>query len=209
MVWNPVLEALSGMSGEEARGCPILELLPHWRKEGLREMLSQALQGDTVESPDFELDRGRQVWVSAKYSPLRDTDEKNIGVIGILTDITARRKAEEALRESQQLNAQVIDSALEGIAVYDRELRVVVWNPCMEELMATHKAQVLGTHVLEAFPNLRGTESQQSWERALAGETLQGRELQLRGGKEKLAQSAWRSGRRDHHYARHHRAQRG
>ncbi len=191
MVWNPMLEELSGVSGEEALGRPIPELLPHWREEGLREMLSQALQGDTVESPDFQIDRKREVWVAAKYGPLRDTDEKIIGVIGILTDTTARRQAEEALRESQQLNAQVIDSALEGIAVYDRELRVVVWNPFMEELLGTHKAKVLGAHLLEVFPNLNGTESQQCWQRALTGETIQGREFQLRGGREKWVSASY------------------
>jgi PAS domain S-box-containing protein len=191
MVWNPVLEELSGENGEAALGRSILDLLPHWREEGLTEMLVQALQGDMVESPDFKLDRSRQIWVSAKYSPLRDADEEIIGVIGVLTDTTARRKAEEALRESQQFNIQVIDNALEGIAVYDRELRVVVWNPFMEELLDTHKAHVLGAHVLEVFPHLRGSESQECWERALAGETIQGRELQLNDSKEKWVSASY------------------
>lgn len=191
MVWNPVLEDLSGLQGQDVLGRPILEMAPHWRNAGLREMLKQALQGDTVEAPDYQIDPQRDRWVASRYSPLVDKDDQVIGVIGILTEVTARRHAEEALRESEQFNQQVINSALEGIAVYDRDLHVVVWNPAMEHLMNVHRAQVLGEHLLDVFPHLRNTESPEMWARALAGETINEREFQFNEGGDRWASASY------------------
>ena len=181
MVWNPVLEDLSGLMGDDVLGRPILEIAPHWREAGLGVMLQQALQGDAVDAPDMLMGQEGNRWVSARYRPLYDNNEKVIGVIGILTDVTARRQAEDALRESQQFNQQVIDGSLEGIAVYDRDLNIAVWNPAMEALMEVHSAHVLGVNALTAFPHLRDTDSPDLWRRALDGETIQGREFQLQG----------------------------
>jgi PAS domain S-box-containing protein len=179
MVWNPIMEELSGLSSEDVLGRQILSLAPQWRDSGLREMLQQVLQGDTVEAPDFQIDPYRDRWISSRYSPLVDKDEQCIGIIGILTEVTGRRQAEEALRESQQFNQQVIDSSPNGIAVYDRDLRVVIWNPAMEGLLEMHCAHVLGQHILDVFPHLADTEAPALWQRALAGETINEREFQF------------------------------
>ena len=191
MVWNPVLEDLSGLMGDYVLGRPILELAPQWREIGLGEMLQQALEGGTVEAPDMLMGPHGDRWVSARYSPLIDKDEQVIGVIGILTDVTARREAEDALRESQQFNQQIIDSALEGIAVYDRNLNVVVWNPAMEELTETHSGHVLGANILHVFPDLTATESPEYWQRALAGETIRGRQFSFTKGFDKWVEASY------------------
>ncbi|HTN44445.1 MAG TPA: PAS domain S-box protein [Nitrospiria bacterium] len=67
-----------------------------------------------------------------------------VRTIGAVLDITERRRAEEALRDSSQFNQQVIANAREGIIVYDRELRYIVWNPFMEELSGVRAEDILG-----------------------------------------------------------------
>lgn len=191
MVWNPVLEDLSGLMGDYVLGRPILELAPQWGEAGLGQMLQQALQGDTVEAPDLLMGPHGDRWVSARYSPLLDKDEQVIGVIGILTDVTARREAEDALRESQQFNQQIIDSALEGIAVYDRNLNVVVWNPAMEELTGTHSGHLLGENIFNVFPHMGATESPEFWHRALAGETIRGRQFAFTQRSDKWVEASY------------------
>jgi two-component system, cell cycle sensor histidine kinase and response regulator CckA len=59
-------------------------------------------------------------------------------------DISDRKRAEQALRESSQFNEQVIANAREGVIVYDRELRYVVWNRFMEETTGLRSEEVLG-----------------------------------------------------------------
>jgi len=71
--------------------------------------------------------------------------------IGVMLDTTEQHRAEQALRESSQLNEQIIQSVREGIIVYDRQLRYRVWNPFMERLTGIPATQVLGRTPMEVF----------------------------------------------------------
>jgi PAS domain S-box-containing protein len=88
-----------------------------------------------------------------------------------IADMTARNQAEEALLESNQFNQQIIASAKDGIIVYSRELKYLVWNPFMEELSGVPAAEVIGKHPLEVFPFLRDTSLIQQLRQALEGAT--------------------------------------
>lgn len=139
----------------------------------------RALNGESVSYETGWKDRVFQSHVE----PLRDTAGRIIGVIGFALDITERKRAEKALRESSQFNQQIITNAREGIIVYDRELRYLVWNSFMEELTGLREEEVIGKHLW----NLRDlyqdhgkiTLSEESvkgiragLQRALAGETF-------------------------------------
>jgi two-component system, cell cycle sensor histidine kinase and response regulator CckA len=73
-------------------------------------------------------------------------------IFGIAHDVTETRRAEEKLRRLGELNRAITANALEGIIVFDRELRYVVWNRYMERITGTGEDQVLGKHVLDVFP---------------------------------------------------------
>ncbi|MCA1567727.1 MAG: PAS domain S-box protein [Acidobacteria bacterium] len=90
----------------------------------------------------------------------------------IIRDISARKHAEEALLESNEFNKQIIASAREGIIVYDRELRYVVWNPYMEEVTGLRAEKVLGRSPFDLFPFLRAQEVEPLLRRALGGEVV-------------------------------------
>ncbi len=82
------------------------------------------------------------------------------------------RKKEEFLREAYLYNNQIIQSAQEGIIVYDTDLRYQVWNPFMEKLSGFTAGQVLGKHPLDVFPFLKDTGVIERLERALRGEEV-------------------------------------
>ncbi|MGO8816186.1 MAG: PAS domain S-box protein [Terriglobia bacterium] len=87
-------------------------------------------------------------------------------------DITERKLAESALRQSEQFNREVIASAQEGVVVYDRELRYQVWNRFMEDLTGVPAAEALGQHGSDLFPHLREQNVELVIRRALAGEVV-------------------------------------
>ena len=76
-------------------------------------------------------------------------------VLAVVRDVSERRRAEEALKESDQFNQQIVANAQEGIIVYDRDLRYKVWNPFMERLTGLPAGEVLGKRPAEVFPFLR------------------------------------------------------
>jgi PAS domain S-box-containing protein len=117
------------------------------------------------------------------YAPRADFfDENELGLLGqvsdeisfaltAIADMTARKQAEEALLDSNRFNQQIIASAKDGIIVYGRDLKYLVWNPRMEEISGVPAAGVIGQHPLEVFPFLREAGLLERLSRALAGAT--------------------------------------
>ena len=62
----------------------------------------------------------------------------------IYRDITERKHAEEALRESQQQYLNIIDFFPDAVFVVDNDKRVIVWNKAMEEMSGVPKEDMLG-----------------------------------------------------------------
>ena len=60
--------------------------------------------------------------------PLRDEGGRPYAICGIATEITERKRAETALRESQALNQAVLDSLAANIAVLDRDGNIIAVN---------------------------------------------------------------------------------
>ena len=83
-----------------------------------------------------------------------------------------QRRAEDELREARGFSEQIISNAGEGIVVYDRELKYILWNRFMEQLTGLSKEEVLGSSPLDLFPHLQEQGVWQLLQRALRGETV-------------------------------------
>jgi PAS domain S-box-containing protein len=108
-------------------------------------------------------------WMRASSRPPKSGPSS--GMIGIMTDITERKRMEEALREAGELNRQIVASVSEGIAVLDRDLCYIVWNPYLEEHTGLSASQVMGRHPWELFPDLAKLGIDGLLRKTLAGET--------------------------------------
>ncbi|HET9831110.1 MAG TPA: PAS domain S-box protein [Vicinamibacterales bacterium] len=62
---------------------------------------------------------GRQITVHSRWAILRDVEGEGFGILEVNDDITARKQAETALRESEQQLQSYIDQAGDGIYVLD------------------------------------------------------------------------------------------
>jgi PAS domain S-box-containing protein len=87
---------------------------------------------------------GRVTWVSTTKVPLHDADGSFTGLVGISRDITERKQAEEALRQSEEQFRAMFDLASVGVAQADPRtgqwLRVnykmcVISGYCVDELL--------------------------------------------------------------------------
>ena len=68
-------------------------------------------------------------WAIARGEPVRDTDGQIIGLRGTVQDITERKQADEALRESEEKLRLILDSTAEAIYGSDLEGRCTFCNP--------------------------------------------------------------------------------
>ena len=84
------------------------------------------------------------VWVATTIALQRDDAGNPELEIAVFEDITARKDAEAAVRESEERFRAVVNSLSEGILVYDKALNIVAGNFAAEKIIGLPMAQMLG-----------------------------------------------------------------
>jgi diguanylate cyclase (GGDEF)-like protein/PAS domain S-box-containing protein len=100
----------------------------------------RALAGETVTYGGGW--RGR--WYQVRVDPLRDRAGAVVGVIGLGHDVTERRRAEEALRESEIRFRTVVEALGEGLLITDADDRILYANPRVEEIFGYRPEELVG-----------------------------------------------------------------
>jgi PAS domain S-box-containing protein len=93
----------------------------------------------------------RTYWVTK--GPSQDDRGCAIGVIGISRDITARKRAEEELRETKEFLTRLLDHAPAPIYVTCCDGRIRLVNRAWEEMFGMRREDVLGGPVERIFPH--------------------------------------------------------
>ncbi|SDG71843.1 ammonium transporter [Roseospirillum parvum] len=123
---NPVAESLFGLAGVDFEGRPLDALLPGLLipgadgAEGTREVI--ALRGDASRFP-------AELTLARAASPAGEL------LIATVRDITERRRAESALRESESRFRTIFNTAGLGMAVIDAERRLLDVNPALARIL--------------------------------------------------------------------------
>jgi len=74
-------------------------------------------------------------------------------VFGIIQDITARKQAEEEIREANRRLEDIIEFLPDATFIIDSDKRIIAWNRAMEEMTGVSKHDILGQdHALSAVP---------------------------------------------------------
>jgi len=149
--------------------------------DAAKTAVSRYLNGDkTIHEIEFRFLRkdGEYMWIRGKGKIVaRDQAGNPTRFIGTHSNISKQKRAEEALRNNEQLLSNVFDSMQEGVLVLDSGFRYTTWNRSMEAMSHTPKEEALGTVPWETFPFLRG-EIESSMRRAMQGEVCRDIELQ-------------------------------
>src|SRR4026207_2413089 len=99
---------------------------------------------------------GSVVWVACPRAVGRAAAGKPLYEIAVYDDISARRAMEDALRNSEAHFRQVVDSANDGILVYDRDLNIVTGNAAAARIIGLPLGELIGRPGFTSlFPCLR------------------------------------------------------
>jgi len=170
---NRTYEKWLGVPRERILGKRMQEVMGASNFERIAAFVDKTLAGESMTYESVNTYSGGVVRVTRSTTiPHFGDDGKPKGLFALIEDITARKKVEESLRESSQFNQQIIACAREGVIVYDKELRYLVWNPYMEELSGLAADRVIGKKPLDVFPYLEETGLWEGLIKALSGETV-------------------------------------
>jgi PAS domain S-box-containing protein len=91
----------------------------------------RALEGEVIREKEdrFERADGTSQWLSWELRPWRDAEGGVGGIVIFTEDITRRKQDAEALRESEQRLATVVEHLSEGLVIGNGEEVLFHWNP--------------------------------------------------------------------------------
>jgi PAS domain S-box-containing protein len=95
---------------------------------------------------------GNGAWVLTTKMPLRDADGRVVGTFGISRDITGRKRAEEAVRESEALYHSLVESLPQSIFRKDLAGRFTFGNHRFCTTMGRALDEILGKTDFDFFP---------------------------------------------------------
>ena len=128
-----------GGSPEEFIGKRMNEIFPPDIAEYYLERIRSMLFEETNhEFEDFISSPGGDRWYLSTMSNVRDTTGKKIGVQVISQEITDRKRAEEALHDSEELFRLVIDTLPIGLWLADRNGTLLSGNPAGQQIWAAN-----------------------------------------------------------------------
>jgi diguanylate cyclase (GGDEF)-like protein/PAS domain S-box-containing protein len=126
--WNPGMERITGFSAADVLGRRAYDVFPDIVDTGRDRAYESALDGMTTaltSQPYRVPETGRDGYIDAGFSPLRDAAGAVIGGILIVRDVTERKRADVALRERELIMRAFVKHTPAAVVMCDRDMRVI------------------------------------------------------------------------------------
>ena len=149
--WNEGAERMFGYTADEVIGQPITLLMPDEYQEEALALVDEVVRDARVVQLETVRHRedGTQVHVAFTYSPIRDSEGKVVGLSAIGQDVTERKRAEAAIRESEAKFRAFVETTEEWVWASDAKNVHTYSNPAIERILGLKPEELVGRNWLE------------------------------------------------------------
>jgi len=156
LMFNPACERLFGYRADEVIGKNVKMLMPSPYREGHDDYIGNYLRSGKAKVIGI----GREVVAQRKDGSTFPMDLKigearhdsSIAFVGIIHDLTERKRVERSLQESAARLKAVVDTAVDGVILIDMQGIVLMFNPACERLFGYRSDEVIGKNVRMLMP---------------------------------------------------------
>jgi PAS domain S-box-containing protein len=145
--FNHAFEHLTGYKAEDVIGQRLEILFPESSRDASFSKIDRTLAGEYWESVEIPIHHKEGavrivLWNSANI--YADDGKTLLATIAQGTDITERKVAEEAIKESERRLADIINFLPDATLVIDQDGKVIAWNHAIEEMTGIKAEEILG-----------------------------------------------------------------
>jgi PAS domain S-box-containing protein len=151
-VWNPAAERMLGWSAQEVMG-GLLPSVPAESQEEFRRFRERIRSGKTLDGVEVRRQRrdGTPIDYSIYASPLHDAEGRITGNVWVLVDITGRKRAEQALRVSEEKYRTLFEESIDGVYSVLRDGEITDANASYCDLFGYTREEMIGKDIHELY----------------------------------------------------------
>jgi PAS domain S-box-containing protein len=147
--------ATLGGSLSELLGKTDLDLFPAHLAKKYRDddqrVMDSGKNFEAVE--EHRLPDGTKLYVQVIKTPIFDNSGVVIGTQGMFWDVTEKKRAEEAIVESERRYRQLTEATQDAIVVADQESRITLFNPAAERMFGYQAGEIVGQNLEMLMPD--------------------------------------------------------
>ena len=120
----------------------------------IAERISVLERGIPVPPEELRMRRGDGRYIDIETSAIQARFEGRTGIVVIVRDLSARKRAEEAIRVSEAKFSGIVSISADAIISIDDEQRITIFNEGAQKMFGYSQAEALGGSVDMLIPEL-------------------------------------------------------
>ena len=180
---NPVMAQMFGYESPAEMVQSVVDVTPQLGLDPARreEALTLLRKQGVLENFETRVRRkdGSEIWTSANVRALRDAEGEFAYFDGIVQDITERKRAEDALRESEERYRDLVENAHDIIYSHDLKGRYTSMNRAGEQITGYTREEALALDLTKTVAPEYLEKTREMLRKKLAGEKVTAYEMEI------------------------------